>query len=198
MRFHSLVLCLTVCFGCRGPLAAPMVQRLGPEAQQRVENTWADVLARGDDVDATLMLDALLLTQFYQHGVDSLHMVSEKRVGNELVVMQVNFELEDPDGDEFTFSHYDPAGREVRNLRWTPGEIRSRMELFHQPELDPNSLADEERADYLERKAEREARLAQLDELLASLKATEEPTTPATTPNEGQAEQAAGRVKRKR
>src|SRR5262249_2083604 len=108
------VLTLILLSGCGGILTVPMVQRLDPEAQQQVDGIWSNLLTPPNRLDRTLLLDALMANQLHESGVDELRMVSKKRVGDGLAVMEVDFERERPEADGFTFTYVSSPGLEIR------------------------------------------------------------------------------------
>jgi len=126
---RTLALLAVFVGGC-GPLTYPMVDRLEPESQAQVDAAWENMLSPPGRLDRTLLLDTLLCMQAHHHGVDRLDLVSEKRVGQGRVVMTVRFDRERPEFDEYVVAYLDEQGREARRERYTPGEIRERMEFF--------------------------------------------------------------------
>ena len=106
MRLVLVAVCLFV-VGCHGPLTKPMVDRLDEETQQKVDDAWLNMFTPPDRLDRTLLLDVILSGQLHQYGVDYLRLVSEKHVGDGLVVMEVRYDREDPAFDEFSVSYVD-------------------------------------------------------------------------------------------
>jgi hypothetical protein len=144
------VLCFACLFvvGCYGPMTRPMVERLPEEQQQDIDNAWVNMFSPPDRLDHTLLLDVIVTMELFQKGVDRLWMVSEKRAGAGLVVMEVRFDRDDPTFDEFTVTYVDGLGREVRRERYAREEIHKRAAfLFMYPDLpdDADAATREER-----------------------------------------------------
>lgn len=117
--------------GCHGPLTKPMVDRLDDQTQAKVDDAWSNLFAPPDRLERTLLLDAIISAQLYQLGVDSLHMISEKRVGDGLVMMEVQYCRDFPALDEFSVTCVDHAGMEVRRERFTRADVQDRIEFLY-------------------------------------------------------------------
>ncbi len=201
MRGTAMIVCLGAA-GCAGPLTQPLVWRLDLERQAKVNEVWEDMFATPDRLDRTLLLDVLLVSRLFQRGVDHLHMVSEKQVGDGLVVMVVQFDREVPENDSFTVTYLDPDGMEVRQECFTRDEVVDRMEFLFTPieliaardsdgqpidghgidgdSLDttsPDRCAKLERRyeEWEQRREERKARMAEIKAIVAPLKAIPDP-----------------------
>lgn len=125
---RCLILLLPIVLsGCRGPLGVPMVERLGEEEQQYVDEAWRNMLAPPDRLDRTLLLDALVYYQLHHQGVDYLRMTSEKDVAGGLVVMDVRYDRDNPTFDVFEFTFVDAEGNELRRERYTHAEVLERF-----------------------------------------------------------------------
>ncbi len=137
LRFYVVSLAASSCAlaGCHGPLAKPMVDRLDVEQQQAVDDAWHNMFDPPQRLDPTLLLDVILAQQLHQAGVDSLHLVSEKRVGDGLVVMEVWYDRDEPAGDEFTLAYVDAEGDEIRRERYTRDEVEERFQFLFRPLL---------------------------------------------------------------
>lgn len=168
MRFVLTAICLFV-VGCRGPLTKPMVDRLGEETQQKVDDAWANMFAPPDRLDRILMLDVILSGQLHQFGVDYLRLVSEKHVGEGLVVMEVRYDREDPMFDEFTVAYLDREGYEVRRERFTREEVEERIDFLFTNEIVTEDMDSELREEIERRIAEKEARHEEIQAVLAPL-----------------------------
>ena len=85
MRNFIITICLLV-VGC-GPVTKPMVTRLDEDQQRSVDAAWECMFSPPDRLDSTLLLDVLIANQAHQLGVDSLWLISEKRVSGGLIIM---------------------------------------------------------------------------------------------------------------
>ena len=116
--------------GC-GPLVLPMVQRLEPADQQRVDQEWSNLLSPVDRVDRQTLLDVLLVCQLHALGVDRLSMHSEKAYPGGTVVMEVFYDRANPKVDRYEVGIYDGAWNLVRREAYRPQEIEAALrELF--------------------------------------------------------------------
>src|SRR5262245_60372520 len=84
-----------------GPLPAPLPVRLNGEGQKTMDDAWEKALAANPPLDNQTLLDALLLSQAYQGGVDRLRFQSEKEFSGGVVVMEVEYDRRVPDKDRF-------------------------------------------------------------------------------------------------
>lgn len=176
MRYFPLFL-LVLAVGCQGPLTKPMIDRLDDESQAKIDEVWDNMVTPPNRVDRTLLLDVLLSAQLYQHGVDSLRFVSEKDVGENLVVMEIRFDREDPQFDEFSVTVIDPKGREVRRERYGRDDINKEINLLFGDtaqsvlaEGDETEMTDE----MAERKALRDERMQAIQEVLEPMTSAED------------------------
>lgn len=161
--------------GCHGPLATPSVERLSDEEQQRVDDAWANLLTQPEPVERSLLLDCILVKALHQYGVDHLLLLSEKRVGDELVVMEVRFDRQDPEGDAFAITHVDADGYEIRRETFTRDDIDARLAFLFTPTPDPNSVAPDEAAAIQARRLAQATRFEEIGALLAPLAEPEQP-----------------------
>ncbi|MFH1748000.1 MAG: hypothetical protein ABIG44_13275 [Planctomycetota bacterium] len=168
MRFMIIAACLLVT-GCHGPLSKPMVDRLDDETQQKVDGVWLNMFTTPDNLDRTLLLDVILSGQLHQYGVDHLRLVSEKYVGDGLVVMEVRFDREDPAFDEFSVSYIDSMGHEIRRERFAREEVEGELYFLFSPEEVTDDMDAETRMTTELRIAEREARFEEIQAILAPL-----------------------------
>lgn len=165
-RLTLLALGCVLLPGCALFGVKPMPQRLDEGAQQRCDYGWQHLVAQGDEVEHTDMLDVLLLTQVWHVGVDRLYLRSEKQVGDVRVVMETTFEHDLPDDDAFSVTFYDVNGQVLRQERFTAGEMDEAIALFYQTadgEVENETPA--EREVRLARVAERDFRLQRAMEL---------------------------------
>lgn len=172
MRVTLISLCLLTVAGC-GPLMRPMVDRLDDQTQARVDDTWDNMFSPVDRLDRTLLLDVILVGQLHQYGVDRLHMVSEKYVGDGLVVMEVSFDRAVPEADEFVVAYVDGDGYEIRRESYTREDIEDRIAFLFAPPVDTEDWPPEERERHEALELEREARRAEISAILSPMSADE-------------------------
>jgi len=152
-----------------------MVDRLDEETQQKVDDAWLNMFTPPERLDRTLLLDVILSGQLHQYGVDYLRLVSEKHVGDGLVVMEVRYDREDPAFDEFSVSYVDNEGYEVRRERFAREEVEEEVRfLLTQEEVTDDMDAETREAVEL-RIAEREARMEEIQAVLAPLQEDDSP-----------------------
>ena len=142
MRRAPLLLVFAVA-GC-GPLPAPMPTRLDDNSQKEIDAAWDAALTPVGKYDRRRWLDALVGTQAYQAGVDTLTLRSEKRFAGGRVVMEVFFDRAKPDDDRFVVTVFDPAGAVARQEWYSRAEVEQTAgELFRPgPGARPNEAID--------------------------------------------------------
>jgi hypothetical protein len=126
--FCALALLASSC----GPLPAPVLpDRLDNEQQKRVDEAWEKALAADPPPDSQALLDALLLSQAYQGGVDRLHFRSEKDFSGGVVVMEVEYDRRAPAKDRFEVRVIDRGRKVLRRERYNREQIdQTGLELW--------------------------------------------------------------------
>ena len=111
-------------------MTKPMVSRIEPERPKEVDNSWENMFTPPDRLDDLLLLDVILANRFYETGVDRLEMTSQKRVKDGWVTMEVGFDREHPELDEFVVTLVNGKGIELRRERYTREEVDARFEFL--------------------------------------------------------------------
>lgn len=173
MRLSLFALCLFA-IGCHGPLTKPMVDRLDEETQTKVDAAWTSMFTPVDRLDRTLLFDSILSGQLHQFGVDYLRLVSEKKVGDGLVVMEVRFDLEEPSFDQFSFTYVDGDGSELRRERFTREEVEERVDFLFSPIMMDEDMDPELYEQRQQLAVRRKARRKEIEAVLAPLFEEEE------------------------
>ncbi|MCB9857461.1 MAG: hypothetical protein H6818_17405 [Phycisphaerales bacterium] len=173
MRFVLLSLAILAA-GCNGPLTKPMIDRLDENSQAKIDEVWENMVAPPNQLDRTLLLDVILSAQLYQHGVDSMRFVSEKTVGDGLVVMEIRFDREDPLFDEFSVSYIDRRGRELRRERYSRDDIDKEINLLFDEAVHVSPAESDSESELTEelkqRQAERMERMEAIQSVLEPMK----------------------------
>ena len=87
--------------GC-GPMGkSPLPPQLDAKQQEEIDQAWDRALTPVDRLDRQAFLDALILTQGYQAGVDRLTFRSEKSCATAIVVMEIHIDRARPVDDRF-------------------------------------------------------------------------------------------------
>ncbi len=160
---------LVVAAGC-GPMPHPMPARLADDAQKDVGAAWDAALTPVGKYDRRRWLDALVGTQAYQTGVDSLTLRSEKRVAGGTVVMEIVFDRAKPDEDRFVVTVLDAAGVVARQERYSRADVEGAVnELFDPARGAP--AGPNEPPPVARRRAAAEARWKQVEEMFPVRKA---------------------------
>lgn len=120
-----------------------MVPRLAKEEQERVDSSWNNMFSPPGRLNRVLLLETILAHGFHQVGVDRLQLVSEKRLADGMVVMEVYFDRERPAFDTFTVTLYDAKGVERRRERYTREEVEHRCEALGRMATIAHVRADE-------------------------------------------------------
>jgi hypothetical protein len=127
-----LALSLAALVGCGPMSSSPMPPRLSADDQKKIDESWDRALTPVDHLDRQALLDAFVVTQAYQSGVDRLTFRSEKKFAGGLVVMEIHFDRAKPDDDRFDVIVQDPNGKELRRINYTRPEIEATArDLFH-------------------------------------------------------------------
>jgi hypothetical protein len=152
--------------GC-GPMGSgPMPPRLEADAQQSINNAWENAINPPERVERQPLLDALILTQAYQAGVDRLLFHSEKDFSGGTVVMEIHFDRLRPNDDRFEVRILDKTGMTLRELTYNRAEIEKAYRELRDPKYanqrgpnDPPLAPEEEmkRAEVQQRMAAVEA-----------------------------------------
>lgn len=120
--------------GC-GPMRAPLPERLDDEQQKAVNESWDKALAPVGRFDNQALLDVLMTSCAYQHGVDKLTFRSEKIFAGGLVVMEVQFDRLEPERDLFSVTVQDRQGNVLRRENYKREQIETTYrELLVEPE----------------------------------------------------------------
>lgn len=116
--------------GC-GPMQTPLPRRLEDKDQQEVNGAWENALSQVDRYDNQTLLDMLICTRGYQHGVDKLEFRSEKIISIGTVIMEIHFDRAAPAEDRFEIRVVDAAGKTLRKERYEREQIeRTDKELW--------------------------------------------------------------------
>ena len=125
--------------------------RLEADAQKKTDNAWENAVNPPERLERQPLLDALILTQAYQAGVDRLLFHSEKDFSGGTVVMEIHFDRLKPNDDRFEIRILDKTGKTQRELTYNRAEIEKASKELHDPKYantrDPNDpLLDPEEA----------------------------------------------------
>lgn len=140
LAIPALALCTISLFGCGPMTTGPMPPRLVANSQKQVDEGWEKALTPVNHLDRQTMLDALILTQAFQVGVDRLSFRSEKAYSGGLVVMEIQFERSAPANDRFEVKMLDKTGVEKRKITYKRDEVESVFRDFF--DKDPANNAD--------------------------------------------------------
>ena len=170
----TIGLCLS---GCRGPLSSPVVQRLDDESQHKVDKAWMNILTPPEALDRLTLLDAIMLGQLHETGVDSLLFISEKRVGENTVIMEIRYDRENPADEEYSVTYVDTEGNVIRQERFAREEVEN--EWAHLVSWEPidESKTTEEAEAAARRNEERQAHIEGIQAILGMSPDDEESST---------------------
>jgi hypothetical protein len=129
MRWIIAIVLLTGLTGC-GPLFVPMLPKLDPEDQRKVDAMWDNVLTPVQRVNRETLLDANVAYWMYAIGVDRMHMTSEKHFSGGTAVMEIDCNRANPDTDQFTITVQDERGRTVRRERYSRAEVEESARML--------------------------------------------------------------------
>ncbi len=158
------LLCLLLA-GCR-PMTAPMVERLDDDTQAVVDYGWNNMLSPPDRLDRTLLLDAVVLVQLYQLGVDRLTLFSEKDVMDGVVTMEIIFDRQKPEEDRFSIVYLAHDATELRAEDFSREEVEDSVRFFQGAsicERDPDEPEEEFRERLAAMRAEIETRRQEIE-----------------------------------
>jgi hypothetical protein len=115
-----------------------MPPRLEDAEQKQVDESWDKALDPVDKLDRQALLDALILSQAYQAGVDKLTFRSEKKCAAGTVIMEIHFDRAKPDQDRFDLRVVAANGQIVRELSYNRKEVETTYKELHDPKFDPD------------------------------------------------------------
>jgi hypothetical protein len=152
MRTLSVIaisLSLTALVGC-GPMGSgPMPPRLEADEQKKIDQAWENALNPVDHLDRQATLDALVVSQAYQAGVDRLTFRSEKQFSGGVVVMEIHFDRAKPNDDRFEVTVRNQGGKELRRLVYNRTEVETTYRELNDPRFagQPQANAPPQPAD---------------------------------------------------
>ena len=154
--------------GC-SPMKAPMPVRLDDENQARIDQGWEKAFETTDRLLRQDLLDALVVTQGYQIGVDRFTYRAEKRLKDgRTVVMAIEFDRARPEEDRFEVRVQNAAGVVVRSERYGRKDVEDTYRDLCTP---PTSIRNETGVVIqTEPTTEQKARLARVESLFPPLK----------------------------
>jgi hypothetical protein len=147
-RLMSLLCCgvaTALLYGC-GPMQMPMPVRLDDAGQKSLDQNWDEALTPVERFDHPALLDAFLLTQAYQVGVDKLSFRSEKKVALGTVVMEIAYDRLKPGEDRFEVKLFDPVGKLLREERYSRQEVEGANHDLFVRERDLETIVNGGRA----------------------------------------------------
>jgi hypothetical protein len=124
----------------------PMPVRLGDDSQKDLDQSWNKALTPIERFDHPALLDAFLLTQAYQVGVDKLTFRSEKKVAMGRVVMEIEYDRLKPDEDRFEVKIYDLVGKLLREERYGRKEVEDANHDLFRRANDLQTIVNDGRA----------------------------------------------------
>jgi hypothetical protein len=160
-----LALALLAVAGCGPVTSGPLPSPLLDEQQRSVDESWERALTPVDRLEREPLLDALILTQAYQLGVDRLTLRSEKDFSGGRVIMEINMTRKTPVNDRFDVTVLDKTGHVLRQFSYS----REEVERVHR-ELQQSKYACKDSTDPLENEYE----VTKRAEIQARLKAVEQ------------------------
>lgn len=134
-----LMLLLLGAAGCSSPMGLPMVERLEPEHQRAVDQSWANMLSPPERLDRSRLLDVVVANSFHEQGVDRLNFTSEKDVCDGRVIMTVYYDRAHPAFDSLSVVFIDASGQERRRERYTFEEVKHRASSLFTPTSQPST-----------------------------------------------------------
>lgn len=128
MRYFT-TLPLVVLAGC-GPMFFPGVLRLPPEEQAKVDCTWDHLADPERLVERQALLDAIVLSQLHQLGIDRLDLRCEKTTAHGLVVIEVHYDRLAPAVDCMVIRFFDNDGH-CRRVECYPNQEVMDAAILH-------------------------------------------------------------------
>ncbi len=160
---------LVLAAGCS--VIKPMPMRLKSEPQVKVDEAWENMLDPPERLDRMLLLDTVLAMQLFHIGADRVYFIGEKKVGANLVTMEVFFNRVEPDSDRFAISIINGQGQRIRHEAYSRAEVDDRFAFLHgvvlksaKPEAEVGESSEEDcEAEIAEREARRKARMEEIE-----------------------------------
>ncbi|HKA07380.1 MAG TPA: hypothetical protein VKD71_08995 [Gemmataceae bacterium] len=169
--------------GCVPMKSGPLPSQLLDDDQRRVDDCWERALTPIDRLEREPFLDALIITQGYQLGVDRLHLRSEKDFSSGVVVMEIRITRKRPVDDRFEVSVLDKNGKVLRDFMYSREEVERVQRELRQSKYACKDSTEPLENDYeIRKRAEIQARLKavadifpQMDELDRKVEEDAEP-----------------------
>lgn len=155
-------LCALALAGCGHP-ASPLPPRTDAGTQKLIDDAWDQAMDPPTKLGRSELLDVLVGTQAYQHGVDTFALRAEKRFAGGRVVMEIAFDRSQPDDDRFEVSVFDDTGKPLRKERFTRDEVEEAYAALCVPPPQPGNAP--EQPALAARRAEYEARWKKITEV---------------------------------
>jgi hypothetical protein len=133
---------LAVAFGC-GPMRAPLPERLGPEMQKQIDDAWTGILTPPNRLGRQDLLDVLVGTFAYQHGVDTLTLRTSKQYAGGTGVMEAQYDRTRPTEDRFDVTVYGLDGKIERQERYTRNELDETFDSLFRSSPDESGERNE-------------------------------------------------------
>jgi hypothetical protein len=147
---------------------SPLPPRTDAGTQKLIDDAWDKAMTPPDKLARAELLDVLVGTQAYLHGVDVFALRAEKRFAGGRAVMEIAFDRSQPDDDRFEVTVLDDTGKRLRHERFTLDEVEEAYAALCVPPPEKGDAPDQ--LGTAARRAEYEARWKKIIEVFPQSK----------------------------
>ena len=172
MKTLLSVACLSLIavVGCGPVKSGPLPPPLTDDDQRTVDESWERALTPIDRLDREPLLDALIITQGFQLGVDRLHLRSEKDFSGGVVVMEIHITRKRPVDDRFEVSVLNTTGQVLRQFKYSREEVERVTRELSESKYACKDSTEPLGNDYeVKKRAEIQARLRAVEQIFPKL-----------------------------
>ena len=168
--FVCLIAFSALVVGCgpikSGPLPSPLLD----DEQRTVDESWERAMTPIDRLEREPLLDALIITEGYQLGVDRLHLRSEKDFSGGVVVMEIHITRKRPVDDRFEVTVLDKNGKILREFMYSREEVERVHRELRQSKYACKDSTEPLENDYeIRKRAEIQARLKAVEQIFPQM-----------------------------
>jgi len=168
--FSIAVVSMIAAAGCGPVTSGPLPTPLRDEEQRSVDESWERALTPVDRLEREPLLDALILTQAYQLGVDRLTLRSEKDYSGGKVIMEIHITRKSPVNDRFDMTVLDKSGQVLRQFSYSREEVERVHRELRESKYACKDSTEPLANDYEVRKrAEIQARLKAVEQIFPKM-----------------------------
>lgn len=150
-------------------IMAHMPHRLDEKSQHYVEEGWSTLVSRLPQATRTELLDVMLATGCWHHGIDQLEMTAEKQAGDVRIWMRAVYDRRTPADNHFRLRFIAPGGEVLREEVYAADHMHAVADFLWRTKYEEDREASPAEIEARkERNAERERRIERVRQLFHS------------------------------